>query len=159
MTEGGHQMNAGSIRFIPWVVLAVLLQACGLAEIKNVATTEELSQIENSRTFPKNYDAVWAATIKTLAQYGTGIQSQDKSSGIISTDWTVEKEAIGIYTTGSRGRATILIEKLSPSSTRVTVTPVFQIRVASTANWAPTARKKHHVDLEKRLLDDVQKNL
>ncbi|MGH8488887.1 MAG: hypothetical protein ACREXS_08510 [Gammaproteobacteria bacterium] len=109
------------------IILIFLMQGCALRQILDVATEEDLSHIEKSRVYPKNYDAVWAATVKSLAMHGVSIQSQDKTSSNISTDWMVEREAVGVFTTGSRMRATILLEKLSQSNTRVTVIPLFEI--------------------------------
>jgi len=142
-----------------WTILVLVMQGCAVGEIFDVPTKEELSQVEKSRIYPKNYDAVWAATIKSLATHGVSIQSQDKASGNISTDWVVEKEAIGVFTTGSRAKATILLEKQSPASTLVTVIPSFEIRVADEAHWQPTQRKRKHLDVERRFLDDIQNNL
>jgi len=141
------------------VSMVILLEACAIAQITDVPSKDEASQIEKARVYQKSYDAVWAATIKSLATNGVPIQSQDKASGSISTDWMVEKEAIGIFTTGSRVRANILVEKQGETSTLVTVTPAFQIKVSDKANWSPTQRKRQHVNAEKRLLDAIQTHL
>jgi NlpB/DapX lipoprotein len=152
-------MKAIQPRSLLWIVFALLTQGCAIGEIMDVATEEDISKIEKSRVFPKDFDTVWAATIKSLATHGVSIQSQDKTSGNISTDWVLEKEAIEIFTTGSRYKAQFLLEKKSPSATQVTVIPTFEIRVAETANWSPATRPKKHRDAEKKILDEIQKSL
>ena len=142
-----------------WIAIVIFLPGCAVREILDVPTQAQLSQVEKSRVFPNNYDAVWAATTKSLVIFGVSIQSQDKSSGNISTDWILEKEAIGVFTTGSRFKASVLIEKKSSSSTLVTVIPIFEIRVSDKANWQPGGRKNNHKDVEKKLLDAIQSNL
>ena len=137
----------------------MLTQGCAIGEITDVATDEDLSKIEKSRIFPKSFDTVWAATIKSLATHGVSIQSQDKTSGNISTDWVLEKEAIGIFTTGSRRKAQFLLEKKSPSTTEVTVTPSFEIRVSQQAHWRQALRPKRYRDHETKVYDKIQKNL
>lgn len=152
-------MKAIQPRSLLWIVFALLTQGCAIGEILDVATEEDLRKIEKSRVFPKDFDTVWAATIKALATHGVSIQSQDKTSGNISTDWVLEKEAIGIFTTGSRRKAQFLLEKKSPSATEVTVTPSFEIRVSQEANWRRAVRPKRHAGLETKILDEIQKNL
>lgn len=152
-------MKAIRPRSLLWIVFALLTQGCAIAEMTDVATEEDLSKIEKSRIFPKDFDTVWAATIKALATRGVSIQSQDKTSGNISTDWVLEKEAIGIFTTGFRRKAQFLLEKKSPSTTEVTVTPSFEIRVSQQANWRQAVRPKRHRDLETKIYDEIQKYL
>jgi len=142
-----------------WVAVGVLLSACAPAEIMDVATEEQKRQIETTRTFSKNYDAVWAAVAKTLAQFGNSIQSQDKTTGNISTDWVVIKEAVVVFTTGRRAKSTIFVERLSATSTKVSVKVVFEERPSSRTNWMPAGRKSDQLDIEKNFFDAVQKNL
>lgn len=157
--RGLHMKRVRLRTLLLWVAFVLLVQGCAIGQILDVATEDQLRQVEKSRIFSNSYDAVWAATTKSLVTHGVSIQSQDKSSGNISTDWILEKEAIGVFTTGSRFKVTILLEKKTSTSTQVTVIPTFEIRVAEEANWEPTSRKKSHLDVEKRLFDDIQNNL
>jgi hypothetical protein len=138
--------------------LIFLIQGCALGQVMDVATPQDISQVEKSRVYPNSYDAVWAATIKSLSTGGVSIQSQEKSSGIISTGYVVAREASGPFVSGSRVKASILVEQLSPSSTQVTVTPTFESRMGD-ADWRRSQRRKNQLDTEKGLLDDIQNNL
>ena len=152
-------MKSFCMRWMGYVAVGVLLQACAPAEIMDVATEEQRRQVETTRTFGKNYDAVWAAVTKTIAQFGNSVQSQDKTTGNISTDWVVIKEAVSVFTTGRRARSTVFIERLSATSTKVSVKVVFEERPSSNSNWFPAGRKSDQLDIEKRFFDAVQKNL
>jgi hypothetical protein len=136
-----------------------LLGACAISQIVDEPTQDETKKIVQTRAFEKKYDAVWSATIKTLATSGYSIQSQDKSSGNISTDYMLVSEAIGIFTTGNRYRLNVIVERKSSSQTEVTIVPSFEIRVADTANWRPTGRKRPQMDVEKAMFDGIRTNL
>ena len=124
----------------------------------DVATPDDLAQIEKSRTYPQSYDAVWAAVVKTLATQGVSIQSQNKASGNISTDWILEREAIEIFTTGSRFKATIHVEKQSESS-RVLQHPQLSRSESPIRRIGNRQIGERTNDLEKRFFNDIQNNL
>jgi hypothetical protein len=147
------------LAIVALVSAVTVLDGCAVREITNKATPDEEQKIEKTHAFSAGYDAVWAETLKTLVLNGVSIQSQDKSSGNISTDWKVQKEAIGVFTTGRRFRLNIIVEKLSPNATRVTLVPAFETRVADKANWKPTSRPAEDVTLEKSYFDAIEAGL
>lgn len=150
--------SALALSFLAAAVVCVNSGGCAIAQIADTPSAEELAKVEKSRQFTGDHNLVWSATIKSLMAQGMSIQSQDKTSGSISTDWVLEKEAVGIFTTGSRFRMNILVEK-SGASTQVTIMPAFEIRVADKANWQPTQRKRDHIGLETQFFDQIQKNM
>jgi len=141
------------------ISFALGLFGCSISQIIP-ATQQELAQIEKSRIFNKDFALVWASVVKTISEKGYTTLSQDKSSGSISTDFKVTKEAF-MMSAGRRHKLNVFVEKKSDSQTQVTITPVFQVRHTDKAEWAQIhgGRTAETIHVEREFLDAVQKNM
>ncbi|MBU4184901.1 MAG: hypothetical protein KKI12_06210 [Proteobacteria bacterium] len=138
------------------IVLSISVFGCSVAEL-NIATQKDYANLEKSKTFDNSYNSVWAAVAKSLSVKGYTIVSQNKDSGSISTDFLVTKEAI-FLSAGRRHKVNIFVEKVSASKTKVTLTPVFEVKAADEAPWRPS-RPRDTLGYEKILFSDIQSNI
>ncbi len=92
-------------------------------------------------TFEKNFDEVWNSAIEWFATQGTPIKNMDKSSGFISTEYSLRTNQSGCLDCGTAanggllathnitdptGNFNILIKKISDTKTKVTVNCFFK---------------------------------
>ena len=96
--------------------------------------------IEKERIVSKPFDAIWLTSIEWFATHNTPIKNLDKSSGLISTEYSVPiGEALRYMNCGSgsstfmgkveitnyTGNFNVLIKKLADSSTKINVNVFF----------------------------------
>ncbi len=123
------------------VLVAFLLSACSAP--KKTVVTVAPPVIIKEKVYMKPFDAVWQTAIEWFATHNTPIKNLDKTSGLISTEYSMSiGEAgkymqcvqqspkvgalIGFYTMDNyAGNFNVLIKKVSDNSTKVTVNVFF----------------------------------
>lgn len=118
--------------------LSILFFAC--APAKKVVVQQAPRIIEKERILSKPFDAVWQTSIEWFATHNTPIKNLDRSSGLISTEYSVSiGDALKYMQCGSgnstftgktemsnyTGNFNVLIKKLSDNSTEVNVNVFF----------------------------------
>lgn len=151
--EGGPMKRKHVAFLLVFVGMTLTLTGCSLKTVR-----KEDSRIEHSRTFEREYDTVWSATIKTILANGYTMLSQDKNSGSISTDYLIMREAIALRA-GYRYKVNVFVEKESNSKTKVTITPEFQVKNTDKAPWTLWSRHVNQINFEKDLFDEIQRGL
>jgi hypothetical protein len=112
----------------------------------------------NTRIFNNSYSSVWKATLQSIVEGGDSIQSKDKESGTISTEWFVLKES-AIWTPGWKVKENILIEEVSKNETKVTLNLLFQKKYGKGA-WKPESNDNDYTQpIEKAFFEGISKRL
>jgi len=122
-------------------------------------------------TYEKPYDEVWNATIEWFATQGTPIKNMDKSSGFISTEYSLRANQSNCYDCGTAaqggllathrinnpvGNFNVLIKKISDTKTKVTVNCFLKATSSFTAVGETQVNSLECVStgaLEKEILD------
>lgn len=102
--------------------------------------------IEKERIINKPYDAVWQSTVEWFATHNTPIKNVDKSSGLISTEYSLPMGEAARYmdcgTASSSfmgktslenhsGNFNVLVKKVSDNSTKININVFFGCSVNS----------------------------
>lgn len=119
-------------------LLFFVLVSC--APAKKVVVQQAPQIIEKERVISKPFDAVWQTSIEWFATHNTPIKNLDKSSGLISTEYSVSiGEAYKYMQCGSgssnfsgkvelsnhSGNFNVLLKKLGDNSTKISVNVFF----------------------------------
>ncbi len=107
-------------------------------------------KLENKRTFPRDFETVWNATLGVLQERAEPIVHSDKANGVITTDYKLEEKK-------KQHKFSLLIAKKTESETTVSVTCSLEKRsgsifVGTRGNWE---HMKSDGKREKELLDDI----
>lgn len=139
--------------------LAALVVLCGLAMAQDNSTW---------KTSGQSQDAVWAAALDALAELGLSVQTADKASGLIASDWAPFKKKDG-YAKWARppaiqmmfdrsGKVTIRVETAPDGGLEVKVEGTFKESYGFKGPEKTRACPSTGA-LEKRLLDIMKKAL
>jgi len=119
-------------------LLSIIIFGC--AAPKQTAAPQAPIIIEKERVISKPFDAVWQTAIEWFATHNTPIKNLDKSSGLISTEYSVPiGEAYRYMSCGTgssnfsgkteinnhTGNFNVLIKKLGDNSTKISVNVFF----------------------------------
>ena len=63
----------------PFLVLALCFASC--------ATPPQIHEFQKTWTVPSSFDKTWSATVQLFAEHGWPIDTLEKDSGIIVSDW------------------------------------------------------------------------
>jgi hypothetical protein len=113
-----------------------------------------------TRTLDAGEDRVWAVTESVLKVQGWEIEKSERAIGWITTrSRMVEGEDYGVYAKGTRHLLRIHVKAASPGKTTVSVERSLfnRERILWMDKDEPLVAKDQ--DVEKRLLDDIQKSL
>ncbi len=120
------------------ILTSILLVHC--TPTKRVVVQQAPRIIEKERIVAKPFDAVWQTAIEWFATHNTPIKNLDKSSGLISTEYSVSIGEAARYMDCGKGSSTfsgkveisnhtgnfnVLLKKLSDNSTKVSVNVFF----------------------------------
>lgn len=139
------------------VFIMLIISAC--------ATAPKHHEIDKSDTIDEPFDKVWGALIETFAELNLPIDTIEKDSGIIATDWldyygtnnkaycdcgglglSIERERIGKFN--------VFVRELDPASTMITVNAKFE----QTYEFMDSrfTRKCNSIGtIEKQIMDEV----
>jgi hypothetical protein len=140
--------------------------------------------VEKERVINKSFDATWQKAVEWFATHNMPIKNLDKSSGLISTEYTLSIKDAGRYMDSGQGESNfsgkveldrhmgnfnLLIKKIDDSSTKVVINVFFSCLVNQyryenffSTNYVLVSSKK--VDcastgqLEKQVLDFLSNN-
>ena len=136
----------------------VFLNLIGVVLLCVTANITSAQEEGNSRTYKSSYSSVWKATVQSLVEGGDSIQSQDKETGTISTEWFVLKEPL-IWSRGWRVRENILIEKVSNDETKVTLHLLFHNKIRDD-EWRPASNENDYTEpMKSTFFEDINKRL
>lgn len=107
----------------------------------SVSQPPKTYNVVKEMTFEKSYDRIWNTAIEWFAIQGTPIKNMDKSSGFISTEYSLSANRGGCLDCGTmgdalltysrmedpRGNFNLLIKKITDTKTKVTVNCFFKI--------------------------------
>ena len=113
-----------------------------------------------TRTLDAGEDRVWAVTESVLKVQGWEIEKSERAIGWITTrSRMVEGEDYGVYAKGTRHLLRIHVKAAAPGKTTVSVERSLfnRERILWMDKDEPLVAKDQ--DVEKRLLDDIQKSL
>ncbi len=121
-------------------LLILLVIILGCAAPKKPVVQQAPIIIEKERIISKSFDAVWQSAIEWFATHNTPIKNLDKSSGLISTEYSVSIGDAYRYMSCGTGTSTftgkteinnhtgnfnVLIKKLADNSTKISVNVFF----------------------------------
>lgn len=127
-----------TIKFSSIILLSTIILSC--SQPKPVAVQQAPRVIEKERVVNKPFDAVWQTSIEWFATHNTPIKNLDKSSGLISTEYSVSIGDAYKYMSCGSGKSTfsgkvemanytgnfnVLIKKLGDNSTKISVNVFF----------------------------------
>lgn len=136
----------------------VFLNLIGVVLLCVTANITSAQEEGNSRTYKSSYDSVWKATVQSLVEGGDSIQSQNKETGTISTEWFVLNEPV-VWTRGWRVRENILIEKVSNDETKVTLHLLFENKLRH-GEWRKASNENDYTKpLESAFFENINKRL
>ncbi|MBY0481968.1 MAG: hypothetical protein K2Q21_11470 [Chitinophagaceae bacterium] len=122
------------------VVFLFFFMVLSCAPAKRVVVQQAPRVIEKERIISKSFDAVWQTSIEWFATHNTPIKNLDKSSGLISTEYSVSIGEAQRYMQCGAGSSTfsgkvemsnytgnfnVLIKKLGDNSTKISVNVFF----------------------------------
>ena len=177
-SEQGESMKnqKGAVLFIAVFVVASFMFA-GCASY----TPPQTYSFVNTREYDKTFDEVWGKVVQWFALSGNPVKNMDKASGFIATDYNlaIDNEAVcdcgkggigfgqSITLKEKMGNFNLLVQKLSDSKTKLTITAkfysIYENRQASYSAYssATITTDKHECNsrgvLETEILDYVQK--
>ena len=163
--------------------LAFMLTACSAP--KTTVAPVAPPVIVKEKVFMKTYDAVWQTAIEWFATHNTPIKNLDKTSGLISTEYSmsigeagkymqcVQQGAkvgalVGFYTMDNyAGNFNLLIKKVNDNSTKVTLNVFFScsenlnkyVNAFSTKSYLASSTRINCSSkgaLEKEILDYIE---
>jgi hypothetical protein len=114
-----------------------LLLACALALTLGCATAPKPRTIENAFHFDNSYDEIWTAVMESMADLNLPIQTLEKVSGLIATDWIgfgYDKEVCDCGGSGiaidheRRGKFNIFVKQGAAGGVEVKINTVFQVQ-------------------------------
>ncbi len=124
-----------SYKILVLLTLTLALQNCSAPKTTTVQQAPRI--IEKERIISKPFDAVWQTSIEWFATHNTPIKNLDKSSGLISTEYSVSigdarryMECGSVRTAFIMGKSelsnftgnfNVLIKKLGDNSTKISV--------------------------------------
>lgn len=116
--------------------LAMMVLCCVLAMTLGCATAPAPHTIKNAFHFTDGYDEVWAAVMESMAELSLPIQTLEKESGLIATDWisfegldACDCGSAGIMTDSDRqGKFNIFAKRNAAGGVDVKINTVFQVR-------------------------------
>ncbi len=132
-------------------------------------------EFERTKIINKSYDDVWAGLIKWFSEHNTPIKNLDKTSGLISTEFSLSlansEECVDCGSRGfgqtidaKEGNFNVVIEKVTASSTKITVNTFFRATletVNTTSAYAPPYRTPINCEstgvLEGQLFESIAK--
>lgn len=94
------------------------------------ATAPKKADFINNQTYNLSYDKVWESVVSFFATNGLDLKTIDKNSGLLVAEKSWQDNSysdcgsagmIGVRVPGSLSKFNVLIEKISPKSTKVTV--------------------------------------
>ncbi len=121
-------------------MVLVLAGAIGCSAPKKAVVQQAPIIVEKERVISKPFDVVWQSGIEWFATHNTPIKNLDKSSGLISTEYSVsigEANRYMLCATGSSnfsgkteivnhtGNFNVIIKKLGENSTKISVNVFF----------------------------------
>jgi hypothetical protein len=126
-----------SVKIISILLSVFALSSC--TQPKQVVTVQQAPRvIEKERILNKPFDAVWQTSIEWFATHNTPIKNLDKSSGLISTEYSVSIGEAMKYMSCARtsssgkieftnytGNFNVIIKKLGDNSTKINVNVFF----------------------------------
>lgn len=143
--------------------VTIVSQSLQAEKDQKQASKPQKNQIESTRIFNKPYDAVWSATIKTLASKGYSISSQDNNTGTIFTGYYSlgTEQRILSHSVDKRCKLNILLEKKTDSTSEVTITTTYEESSLGLEREIWSVKKSRErpsdlINLEKDILDTIQ---
>lgn len=135
------------IFLVPALLLSFALQDSFAAE-----------DVPSSKVFKGDYATVWKATMIAVAEGGMSVQSQDKETGFISTDWYVLKQP-ALFSRGWQVRGNVVVKKKDKGSTEVIPKLVFQNKIGDN-EWRPASDNNTYAPkMNSDFYAAIQKNL
>jgi len=157
-------------------ILSFLIVSCGAPVL--VKPVEPVF-VEKERTIKKSFDIVWQDAVEWFATHNTPIKNLDKSSGLISTEYTDAAQYMncgsGDYTFSGKvetsnhiGNFNVIIKKKNQKSTKVNINVFFTCTVDQyryenllSTNYVLVSSTKANCSstgvLEKEILDFLSK--
>lgn len=129
-------------RLICAVGVCLALASCASAPVART--------IQNAWTVPGSFDAVWGATLETLAELNVAIVMPiDKESGIITTElanlpenkkacWDCGKLAFTQFSQGHRGKFTVFVRPAGDGQAELKVVSNFEVIFTDSSHEALT---------------------
>ena len=120
--------------------------------------------IQTTRIYNADYDAVWKAVVSVLIKDKQPIKLLEKESGVVTTDFVLEKGAGALGLWDRRYTLNILVSKITDESTQLQVSVYMQLRFCN-QEWmtlGEVERKSGRTyvgDIERKLLDRVDEEL
>ncbi len=131
-------MNTSNFLFSLFIT-TIIISSCAISR-KQAVVQQAPKIIEKERIISKPFDAVWQTSIEWFAIHNIPIKNLDKSSGLISTEYSVSLGDADRYMSCGKGSASftgkveltnytgnfnVLIKKLGDNSTKISVNVFF----------------------------------
>ena len=112
------------------------------------------STVIPQKEYPRDFEAVWTATIGVLQQHGDAIINSDKSNGIITTDFKAEEDAW-------HHKFSLLLARKGEANTSISVTCIVEkmSKSAFAGKYGKWEDKKSDGKRESQLLSDIGQRL
>ena len=126
-----------SVKIICGLFLIFVMVSCSTPK-KTVVQQAAPRVIQKERIISRPFDAVWQTAIEWFATHNTPIKNLDKSSGLISTEYSVSigdalkymecarsSGSTSVQLTNYTGNFNVIIKRLADNSTKINVNVFF----------------------------------